>query len=148
MTTRTLALVLFSLFVGSHASATTLVPMTPKQVVSEAARIFVGTCVDTQPITVTGGMLATEYTFRVESVQKGEDLRASLEAGRRLYRFRQYGGLQDGRRSGIVGLPQYEVGQRYRLALRGESQLGLTSPVGFGQGVQSLGAGTLAPAKP
>lgn len=39
---------------------------------------------------------------------------------------------------GFAGLPVYKEGQEVVLFLAGESRIGLTSPVGFGQGVFSL----------
>ena len=122
------------------AEATTVLRLTPEQVDTLAQRIIEGRCVEACMTTLPGtSATATEYVFAVERVLKGDGLaeRVQHDGGRLI--VRQLGGVaSDGRNHLIVGMPRYEVGQRYRLALNGESELGLTSPVGFGQGVTRL----------
>ena len=122
------------------ASATSLRPLTPAQVTELAARIVEGRCVSVREVTLPGfAYPATEYVFAVDHVLKGEGLAEALGASQRRLVVRQAGSIQpDGRSLGIPGLPSYSVGKRYRLALNGDSSLGLTSPVGFGQGVMRL----------
>jgi hypothetical protein len=126
----------------STASATTVLRLTPAEVESLAQRIIEGRCVEVRATSVGGpehSMRATEYVFVVERVLKGEGLadRVSRDGGRLV--VRQLGGSDAAGRSAlIVGMPRYEAGMRYRLALNGESSLGLTSPVGLGQGVTRL----------
>ena len=120
-----------ALCLASPAAATTVLRLSPDQVESLAQRIIEGRCVEVRASTAPGTSLAaTESVFVVERVLKGEGLAASVQAdGGRLI-VRQL--------NGVVGMPRYDVGQRYHLALNGESQIGLTSPVGMGQGVRRL----------
>ena len=97
-----------------------------EQMAAAADRIFVGKVIDAREdyIQAAGGDLpVTVYTFEVE-----EALKASI------------GGIltiqQVGHRSDFLGqtMPHYEVGTTVMLFLHADSQYGLTSPVGLGQG--------------
>ena len=126
-----LSAVLAALCLASPAAATTVLRLSRPQVEALAQRIIEGRCVEVRAGTALGtSMPATESVFVVERVLKGEGLaeRVQRDGGRLIVR----------QVNGIVGMPRYEVGQRYHLALNGESELGLTSPVGFGQGVTRL----------
>jgi hypothetical protein len=139
MRPRILALV--ALLAATTASATSVRRLSPTEVDALAARIFEGRCLSARSITVGEGLPATEYVFAVDNVLKGEGLEESLRgAGGRLV-VRQVGGSrEDGSTYRVVGVPEYRVGARYRLALHGESRLGLTCPVGLSQGVRQLEA--------
>lgn len=97
-----------------------------EQMAGAADRIFVGRVTDAMEdyIHVAGGDLpVTVYTFEVEEVLKGSiGNTLTIE--------------QVGHRSGPFGqsMPRYEVGSMVMLLLHADSQYGLTSPVGLGQG--------------
>ena len=120
-----------ALCLASPAAATTVLRLSPDQVESLAQRIIEGRCVEVRAATAPGTSLAaTEYVFVVEHVLKGDGLAECVE--------RDGGRLVVRQLNGVVGMPRYEVGQRYHLALNGDSAIGLTSPVGMGQGVTRL----------
>ena len=120
-----------ALCLASPAAATTVLRLSPDQVESLAQRIIEGRCVEVRAATAPGTSLAaTESIFVVENVLKGDGLAECVQ--------RDGGRLIVRQLSGVVGMPRYEVGQRYRLALNGDSAIGLTSPVGMGQGVTRL----------
>jgi hypothetical protein len=126
--------------VALGASATTVAPLTSKQVEALADRIFEGRCVSVAVVPVEGlATPALEYVFEVESVSKGTALAARVADGDRKLVVRQLGGRDEGGRwFGVYGMPAYVPGARYRLSLVGESAIGLTSPVGLWQGVTLL----------
>src|SRR5204862_2139575 len=132
------AAALAALFLALPATATTVLNLSQAQVDELAQRIIEGRCVESRVVTLPDTSLsATEYVFQVERVLKGA---VKLDGGRLVIRQVGSTGGEDGKSRSfmVVGMPRYEVGQRYRLALNGDSQLGLTSPVGFGQGVTRL----------
>lgn len=134
------ALVLAAAFV-SPASATTVVRLTAEQAGELARRIVEARVVAAHDVQVPGTeMTAVEYELAVERVIKDDGSVASQLALRNgILIIRQVGSLDPAQSfSRIVGMPEYRVGARYRLSLNGESAKGLTSPVGFGQGVQRL----------
>jgi hypothetical protein len=135
---------LVTLLLATTAGATSLRKLSPEDVDALAARIVEGRCLSARVVDVPGAYFpATEYVFAIDNVVKGEGLEARLRAdGGRLV-VRQVGGVrEDGSQYHVIGMPEYAVGSRYRLALNGESFLGLTSPVGLGQGVRVLGEPT------
>ncbi len=97
-----------------------------EQMVDAADRIFVGKVIDTMEdyIQAAGGELpVTVYTFEVDEVLRG-DIGNTLTI------------QQFGHRSDVFGrgMPHYKVGSTVVLFLHADSQYGLTSPVGLGQG--------------
>lgn len=124
----------------ARSPATTVLALKPAEVDALAQRIVEGRCLEVRAASVPGqGAPATEYVFLVERVLKGEGLaeQVARDGGRLI--VRQVGGFSSEGRSLVVpGMPRYVAGKRYRLALNGESELGLTSPVGLGQGVTQL----------
>jgi hypothetical protein len=132
---------------AAPAAATSLLKLTPEQVDQLAARIVVARCVAVRPTAVPGwNRPATEYVLQVERVLKGQGLEERLRTTGGRLTIRQAGvPLEDGSSWHIPGMPRYEVGARYRLALNGDSTLGLTSPVGLGQGVRLLDAAGAGP---
>jgi hypothetical protein len=129
-----LAVLATAFLVAGTASATTVLHLSPQQVDDLAARIVEGRCVEIRPGPTTPELpSSTEFVFDVEQVLKGE-----IPPGQRLV-VRQVGGPAAPQGSAnVVGMPTYVVGTRYRLALNADSSLGLTSPVGMGQGVRVL----------
>ena len=97
-----------------------------EQMVEAADRIFVGKVIDTMEdyIQAAGGELpVTVYTFEVDEVLRGS-IGNTLTI------------QQVGHRSDVFGrgMPHYKVGSTVMLFLHADSQYGLTSPVGLGQG--------------
>ena len=134
-----LLLPLLVLLMAAGAHATTVLRLSAEQVDALAKRIVEGRCVETREARVGLQQLSvTEYVFAVECVVKGDGLAEELRQSGGLLIVRQVGGPKATGSFTIVGLPAYEPGKRYRLALNGESTLGLTSPVGMGQGVRLL----------
>ena len=98
-----------------------------EEMVQLADRVFRGRCLATREVPGVAGLQAMEYTFEVTEGVKG------TETGQRIV-FRQVLAPRLGRR-GIAGMPGYHEGQDLLMFLHGDSKLGLTSPVGFNQGV-------------
>ncbi len=116
------------LFAGGTQAGTHFLTLTYnlEQMVAAADRIFVGTVIDATEdyISAAGGDLpVTVYTFEVEEVLRGAigDTLTIRQVGHQSDPFGQ-------------GMPRYEVGKTVMLFLRADSQYGLTSPVGLGQG--------------
>lgn len=97
------------------------------EMVGYADRVFYGRCLEAAPAESKAGFAVVEYTFEVLEGIKGT-------AGSETVTFRQ---VQSGGKGqmGIPGMPAYRPGQKLVLFLHGDSELGLTSPVGFMQGV-------------
>lgn len=109
------------------ALATKLVHRNLAELSTLADRIFIGVClsVETKSITLEGqGLLVTEYTFEISQAVKGV-------AGNTLI-FRQFGPASGV--GSVIGMPSYLQGKSYLLFLGKDSEYGLTSPIGFGQG--------------
>jgi len=107
--------------------ATTVRPLSLKQITSNAKTVFYGKCLKVQPIEESApGIPAVEYTFLVKQGIKG------VSEGQ-TFVFRQVRSGDNGA-PGIPGVPEYQPGQEYMLFLHGKSARGLTSPVGLQQG--------------
>jgi hypothetical protein len=135
-----------SIVLAAVASQATVVRQQPlDELVQEAERVFVGTCVDARDGAVLppgGGhpIPYAEYTFEVRDVLKG---RVGTRVTIRQFGTRTPRPTSDGRHavvSRVPGMPQYEPGQEVLLLLTGDSGLGLTSPVGLGQGAFRVAA--------
>ena len=115
------------------AEATKVKPVNLEQLVEKADRIFVGICTAVEEITVPGTQLpATRYTFRVS-----ESLKGQLDETVVIRQFGVRGSEREDRRTvgpRIPGMPAYEEGEEVILFLAGDSQVGMTSPIGFSQG--------------
>ncbi len=134
------AAALLLLAVAPPAPATTVIALTPSEVDALAHRIVEARVVGAADVRVAGGIVAIEYELAVERVIKDDGSVApqmAQNAGRMT--LRQVGSLDRTRPVAVIGMPRYVVGERYRLALNGDSVLGLSSPVGLGQGVTRLG---------
>jgi len=111
------------------------------EMVDRAGKIFRGTLVDFQPTTVEAGggsLPAVEYTFRVEQSFKGS---FQVKDGVTYSVVRMLGNVKQAPDSGtykrlspLPELPSLRVGSDYLLMLTPESSVGLTAPVGLGQG--------------
>ncbi len=102
---------------------------------TEAAdRVFRGRCVSVKKLAdPAGGFPAVEFRFEVLEAVKG------TEKGQTVV-FRQ---VQTARRGagGIPGIPEYRKGEDLLIFLAGDSRIGLTSPIGLGQGAFRLREG-------
>ncbi len=115
-------------FAGGTQAGTHFLTLTYnlEQMVDAANRIFVGKVIDAMEdyVYAAGGEIpVTVYTFEVDEVLRG-DIGNTLTI------------QQVGHRSDVFGrgMPRYEVGKTVILFLHADSQYGLTSPVGLGQG--------------
>lgn len=104
-------------------------PVNLEQMTDRAAKIFEGRCVETS---VTRdpqiGREVLTATFEVGRTVKGEvgsTITVRMLAG---------AGQEAGAREGTAGMPRFRPGDDVVLFLYGESDLGLSSPVGLGQG--------------
>ena len=96
-----------------------------EQMSERAATIFSGRCIEVgESLDPVLGTTVTTLTFKVDRAVKGDP-------GNRIT-IRMLGGLDTGSRR--AGLPAFERGEQVVLFLYGTSPLGLTSPVGLGQG--------------
>ena len=118
-----------TLAIAARAPATMVTRMALDGVTREAARIVHATVVAVRSGRDQSGLPATWVTLDVVRALKGPRTRQIT--------VKQYGTatpLADGTVTRVAGLPSYKVGEELVLFLRGESHLGFTSPVGFGQG--------------
>ena len=97
------------------------IPMNLKEMIRKANRIFAGKCTNVKYIQndPESNLPVYKYTFKIIEEIKG--LRNKKEIT-----FTQWAAITEG--SG------YEVGNKYVLLLYPDSELGLTSPIGIGQG--------------
>lgn len=96
-----------------------------EQMTERAERIFAGRCIESAVVLDPAvGREITVSRFAVERAAKG-DLGDTVSV-------RMIGG--DDAAGGTAGLPRFRVGDEVVLFLYGESALGLSSPVGLGQG--------------
>lgn len=107
--------------------ATSVRVLNLEEMVEMADRVFRGRCLSVRSVAGVHGFDAVEYTFEISEGVKG------TRTGRQVV-FRQLQTARDGLR-GIPGMPAFEQGQDLLVFLHGDSRLGLTSPVGFSQGV-------------
>ena len=119
---------MISLLLVNQGSATKMLHRNLEELTSLSERIFVGVCVsqEQKQLDLNNGrfMTYTEYTF--------ETLQSIKGVSRKKIMLRQVGlGKGPGR---IVGMPTYEIDKKYLLFLRGDSEYGLASPIGLGQG--------------
>jgi hypothetical protein len=115
------------------AQATKLKLVNLEKIAYGAARIFSGTCLRVEDITLSESEApATRYTFRVEDRIKGNVAETVVltQIGVREPRVDQ-GRAHVFR---IPGMPVYREGERVMLFLIAESPAGLSSPVGLSQG--------------
>ena len=119
---------LISLSSINRSNATKMLHRNAKELTSLSERIFVGVCVSVEQkqLDLNNGsfMTYTEYTFETLQSIKGVNSEKVV--------LRQVG-LAKGPGS-IIGMPTYETDKKYLLFLRGDSEYGLASPIGLGQG--------------
>ncbi len=128
--------VLVLCFVG-QAHALLLLRLNLEQLTAMSDRIFSGECISIRSGEDVNGLHVRYVTFRVTETLKGpEDTQIT---------FKQISAPEGGvKMSGIAGqsafaeMPRYQVGQSAVVFLSGESEIGLTSPVGLHQGLFSV----------
>jgi len=112
----------------SKVDATKMLHRNAEELILLSERIFVGVCVSVkeQHLEFSNGspLTYTEYTFQVLQFIKNVNSEKIV--------LRQIG-LAKGLGS-IIGMPAYETDKKYLLFLRGDSEYGLASPIGLGQG--------------
>ncbi len=123
---------LISFFSINQSNATKMLHRNAEELISLSERIFVGICVSVkeQQLDFSNGspLIYTEYTFQVlQSVKNVSSEKVVL---------RQIG-LAKGPGS-IIGMPAYERDKKYLLFLRADSEYGLASPIGLGQGAFNI----------
>lgn len=111
----------------SPLGATSIRILSLDEMVQLADRVFRGNCISIRGVAAVNGFPSVEYTFEVTEGVKG------TRTGQRVT-FRQLRSAGKGVR-GIPGLPAFKEGQDLLIFLHGNSRIGLTSPVGFSQGV-------------
>lgn len=126
-----LVIVMFSI-----GYSTTVKHYNLKDMISKSERIFVGKCMSVAEAELKfpkGSIWYTEYTFQVSETIKGQ-LGPTVT-------FRQYGLSKPKKINETImlynrpiGMPAYEADQEYVLFLMGDSELGLTGPIGLYQG--------------
>lgn len=122
---RWIAAALGCLVLTPAVDATRAVHRNADELARLADRIFVGTCISAEE-KHDGSLRFTQYLFAVE-----EHLKDGGRPTRPLVTVRQLAAPPGGV---VVGLPSYRPGARYLLMLHADSEIGLTSPVGFAQG--------------
>ncbi len=101
------------------------------EIMEVSTRIFRGRCLSAKTLQESPiGLPVVEYTFQITDGVKG------VKTGETLV-FRQVQTSARGQR-GLPGVPSYRKGDDLVLFLAGDSEVGLTSPVGLGQGTFTL----------
>lgn len=115
------------LFLSSALMATSVLPLSFDQLVTDADRVFQGRCIENrQALDPDLNIQVTYTTFEIEESLKGV-LQNPLT-------IKQAGGSQQGGRLLIQGVPEFTVGSEYVVFLYGTSSQGFSSPVGLQQG--------------
>lgn len=125
--------VLIFVMEAASASALTVLQLNLQQMTWLAERVFVGTCISVKAEKDSSGKPVQYVTYEVSDMIKGT-------AADRVT-FKQLGATEDQITRGdetIVGvfreLPRYRVGEESVVFLSEEGVLGLTAPIGLGQG--------------
>jgi hypothetical protein len=112
----------------SSAGATTYLPVTFQDLVSQADVIFVGDVVDVRPFTLrtrTGTLVKTRVTFRVDDAVYGTTSLVEV--------FDFLGGEADGYGLAVEGMPRFAVGDRQ--VVFAHRKASINPIVGFTQGL-------------
>lgn len=112
-----------SVLLTNSSYATKMLHRNAEELAKMADRIFVGVCTSVAERR-DGNMIYTEYTFQVLQNIKG--------VGSGTLVLRQFGRARGV--GSVIGMPAYDQGQKYMLFLRSDSEYGLASPIGLGQG--------------
>jgi len=126
--------------VASSVPATTMLQLNLEDLVVRAERIYRGTVVKIEPGSkqIGGGEIPTlTYTIRVDEAFKGS---FEVRKGRQMEILTTLGKQppvtvgKSRRLVSLLGMPQMEVGGTYLLFATARSAVGLSAPVGLGQG--------------
>lgn len=125
--------------IGVQAQAATVLQLNLEQMVDRAGRIFRGTVLDIREGTVQAGgaeLPTVTYRIRVDEAFKGtyQDVK-----GMQIAEVTMLGKLKPNqagvnRSLPLIDLPKLQVGQDYLLLTTQPSAIGLSTPVGLGQG--------------
>jgi hypothetical protein len=118
------------------AGAMVVLPQNLEDLEAQSQLIFAGVCASHSLTVNEQGLPVHAFTFSTTRGVKGGMQKGALVT------FRQLGGqvrTSDGLTTRFPGLPQYKIGAEALLFLSPPSRLGLTSPVGFEQGVFAVG---------
>lgn len=127
---------------ASAATALTVLQLNLHQLTDLADRVFVGTCVSVRPEVDPSGRPVQYVTYQVREMLKGPPSERVT--------FKQLGVTEEQIEgpNTVVGvfreLPRYQVGEESIVFLSEAGVLGLTAPIGLGQGkftVKSAGGG-------
>ena len=125
---RACALFTVALALASSVSATTYLPVTFGDLVSQADVIFVGDVVDVRPYTLrtrTGTLVKTRVTFRVDDAVYGTSSLVEV--------LDFLGGEADGHGLAVEGMPKFAVGDRE--VVFAHRKASINPIVGFTQGL-------------
>ena len=125
---RACAFLTVALALASSVSATTYLPVTFGELVSQADLIFVGNVVDVRPYllrTRTGTLVKTRVTFRVDDALFGTSSLVEV--------FDFLGGEADGYGLAVEGMPKFAIGDREVVFARRKASI--NPIVGFTQGL-------------
>lgn len=110
-----------------HAQAR---PLTLREMVDAAGRIFVGTVIETRGGIDNRGEIVTWTTFQVEQTLAGQPASTVM--------IKQFGGEARGLSTRIPHMRYFTRGEHLMVMFYPESELGFTSPIGMGQGVWNV----------
>ena len=111
-------------------TATSIRVVNLSEMVDSSNRVFRGRCIAVTETTHSNGLPVVEYQFFVSEGMKG-----TTEGEEVVFRQLRPGGTGGHGGVGILGLPAYRKGQDAVIFLAPDSRIGLTSPIGFAQGV-------------
>lgn len=120
---RRIVLALAAFLMALPAWGLTVLQLNLEQLAALSEKVFVGRCLSVGAARDRSGRQVQTVTFQIEEMLKGEPAEKVT--------FRQLAASPDGI---FPELPQYEVGEEAVVFLSEAGGLGLTAPVGLGQG--------------
>ena len=124
--------VLIPLVLAGQAAATTLQRFDLQSLTVSAERVFHGSCIAAEGELIDG-IPYTTYRFAVAETVKGEGEAETM--------VRLIGGLHEGRRFDLVGMPSFAPGEEVVLFLTAPDRRGNPWPVGLSQGKFAVSRG-------
>ncbi|HWN43954.1 MAG TPA: hypothetical protein VNW71_17150 [Thermoanaerobaculia bacterium] len=125
--------------IGMQAQAATVQQLNLEEMVDRAGRIFRGTVLDVREGTVQAGgaeLPTVTYRIRVDEAFKGtyQDVKGMQIAEIKMLGKLKINQTANTRSLPLIDLPKLQVGQDYLLLTTQPSAIGLSTPVGLGQG--------------